>query len=468
MNKIQTALEQEILHLQQRLERERKARIEAESIAEQGLRALYIKQKEATLMQQIATAANEAPTTAKAFQTVLDIICDYTGWTVGHVYMTSDLVGGELYSTDLWYVSKAKYNILRKVTEEMVFHVGKGLPGRVLETGKPQWILDIANDPGFLRTAAAVSAGLKSAFGFPVRIGEKTVAVFEFLTEEQTEPNQRYVEIMNFTNFQLGRVIERSRAENELRQYAVKLQLTNRELQEIANIAAHDLQEPLRKIQAFGDIIKIKVADTLSDEGRDYIDRMQNAARRMQHLINDMLAFSRVTLKAQPFVPIDLTVIAREVVADMDIRIQQAHGRITIGDLPTVEADPLQIRQMLHHILSNSLKFSRHSAAPEIRVSASIEDATQLPAHAMRQLCRIVIEDNGIGFDEKYADRIFGIFQRVHPNEQYEGTGMGLAICRKIAERHNGSIVAESTPDMGARFMITLPLRHFEEHSFHA
>lgn len=465
MSKIQTALEQELLRLQQRLERERKARIEAESIAEQGLRALYIKQKETALMQQIATAANEAATPTKALQTVLDIVCDYTGWAVGHIYMTSDLVGSELRPTDLWYISSANHVPFRRTTERTVFQPGTGLPGRVLASGQPQWIIDVTTDPGFLRASIAAKVGLHSAFAFPIKIGEKTVAVFEFFTEEPMEPDQRHVEIMNFANLQLGRVIERTRAENELRQYAARLQLTNRELQEIANVAAHDLQEPLRKIQAFGDMLKLKVADALPDEGRDYLDRMQNAARRMQQLINDMLTFSRITLKAQPFVSVDLTVVAREVVTEMSLRLQQAGAVVTIHNLPTIEADPLQMRQLISHLLSNSLKFSKRDAAPHIAISASYAETNgSSTANNQHKDCCLIIEDNGIGFDERYAERIFGIFQRAHTNEPYEGTGMGLAICRKIAERHNGSIVAQSSPESGSRFIVTLPLRHGEEH----
>lgn len=470
MSKIQTALQEEVSRLQQRLERERKARIEAEAIAEQGLRALYIRQKESALQQQIAVAANESQSVEKAFQTVLDHICEYTNWPVGHVYICSDTTAGELLPTTIWYLSSSRYEPFRTATQESPLYNGAGLSDRVLESGLPQWVTDISQTEGYTRQPAVEAAGLKAAFAFPVKIGKKTVAIFEFFSNAVSEPNERLLEIMTFVSMQLGRVIERSRAEKELRSYASRLQQTNRELQDIANIVGHDLQEPLRKIQAFSDLIKIKVADSLTDEGRDYVDRMQNAARRMQHLINDLLTFSRVTIKAQPFVPVDLTVIGREIVADLDIRIQQVQGRIDIGNLPTIEADPIQMRQLLLNLVTNGLKFARKGVSPIITIGAELFSVPR-PRHqalpGADTMCRITVEDNGIGFEEKYIDRIFGIFQRVHPADSYEGTGMGLAICRKIAERHGGTITARSTPGSGSAFIITVPVRHSEEHPFH-
>lgn len=470
MSKIQTALQEEIGRLQQRLERERKARIEAESIAEQGLRALYIRQKESALQQQIAVAANEAQSAERAFQTVLEYICEYTGWPVGHVYICSDTTTGEMLPSTLWCLSSPRYEAFKNATQEVRLPSGAGLPGRVLETGLPQWISDISQTVDYIRQPIAEAAGLKATFAFPVKIGEKTVAIFELFSDEVTEPNERLLEIMTFVSMQLGRVVERSRSEQELRSYAAKLQQTNRELQDIANIAAHDLQEPLRKIQAFSDLLKIKVAGSLTDEGRDYVDRMQNAARRMQHLINDLLAFSRVTIKAQPFVPVDLTVIGREIVADLDIRLEQVQGVVHIGNLPTIEADPIQIRQLLMHLVANGLKFARRGVPPVITVTAETLSVPRPRYQALpgsTTICKLTVEDNGIGFEEKYTDRIFGIFQRVHPADNYEGTGMGLAICRKIAERHGGTITARSTPGSGSAFIVTLPVRHLEEHPFH-
>lgn len=241
---------------------------------------------------------------------------------------------------------------------------------------------------------------------------------------------------------------ERKRADEELRMTMKRLQQSNRELEDFAYVASHDLQEPLRKIQAFGDLLKSKHAAELDAQARDYIERMQSAAKRMQVLINDLLTFSRVTTKAQPFVPVDLNQIAHEVVKDLETRVQDVNGKIVIRDLPTISADPLQMRQLLQNLISNALKFHRAGIPPVVEIESQRDD---------RGTRTITVTDNGIGFEEKYADRIFTMFERLHARGKYDGTGIGLAICRKITERHGGQISAYSTPGEGSVFMVTLP-----------
>jgi len=252
-------------------------------------------------------------------------------------------------------------------------------------------------------------------------------------------------------------VTVQKRDEERLRVYASALAQNNRELQDFAFVASHDLQEPLRKIAAFGDRLRDSAAGVLGDESLDYLGRMQNAAQRMQTLINDLLDFSRVATRAQPFVSTDLNVIAKEVMSDLETRIEQTLGRVEIGQLPTLEADPVQMRQLLQNLIANALKFHRRDVGPIVRVSA-----IRLPASAgspMNQECvQILVEDNGIGFDVKFIDRIFTPFQRLHARHEFEGTGMGLAICRKISERHHGAITATSNPGQGSTFIVTLPL----------
>lgn len=256
------------------------------------------------------------------------------------------------------------------------------------------------------------------------------------------------------------RTDELESALRDLQLYSAKLAWSNRELEQFASVASHDLQEPLRKIQAFGDRLKIKTAAVMPPEGRDYIDRMQNAANRMQTLINDLLMFSRVTSKAQPFEPVDLNSIVKDVVGDLEARIEQTNATVTIGDLITVDADPLQIRQLLQNLLGNALKFHRHGVSPVITINGSVLPNDQVPEElpAGPAYVELTISDNGIGFDEKYLDRIFNVFQRLHGRSEYEGTGMGLAICRKIVERHNGVITARSVPGQGTTFIVVLPV----------
>ncbi len=215
---------------------------------------------------------------------------------------------------------------------------------------------------------------------------------------------------------------------------------SNRDLQDFASVAAHDLQEPLRKVQVFGDRLKATCSDTLGEKGLDYLERMQGASSRMQALIEDLLLYSRVTTKAQPFVEVDLNQVVREVISDLEVRIEQLGGRIEVANLPTIDADPTQCRQLMQNLIGNALKFHRDEEPPVVKIRGQFLDGDEW---------QITVEDNGIGFDEQYADRIFGIFQRLHGRSEYEGTGVGLAICRKIVERHGGTISTRSAPGEG-------------------
>lgn len=228
---------------------------------------------------------------------------------------------------------------------------------------------------------------------------------------------------------------------------------SNEELQQFAFVASHDLQEPLRKIKTFGDRLKATYSDALTEQGVDYLERMQNATRRMQALIEDLLTLSRITTRGQAFVVVDLTQVTQEVLSDLEVRIQQTQASVELEELPIIHADPLQMRQLLQNLIGNALKFHPQGQLPMVKIYAkkfNTEDAVEF--------CQIIVEDNGIGFDEKYLDRIFNVFQRLHGRSEYEGTGIGLTICRKIVERHNGSICAESTLGQGSRFIVTIPI----------
>lgn len=261
-------------------------------------------------------------------------------------------------------------------------------------------------------------------------------------------------------------ITDRRRTEAALSRQARELARSNADLQEFATVAAHDLQEPLRKIQFFGEQLKIEYGEALGAEGRDYLEQMRSAAKRMQRLIRDLLALARIGTTEQPFVPVDLADVMGNVVSDLKVQIEQGGVRLHVGELPTIEADPIQMRQLLQNLLDNALKFHRPGEAPVVRIHGELldvrEGGSRGNAPADRS-CRVVVEDNGIGFDEKYLDRIFNVFQRLHGRAQHEGTGMGLAICRKIVERHGGEISARSKPGKGSAFIVTLPVVHKKE-----
>ena len=257
-------------------------------------------------------------------------------------------------------------------------------------------------------------------------------------------------------------ITQRKRAEEALKSSAARLERSNRELEQFASVAAHDLQEPLRKVQTFGERLRAEAGPQLTAEGLDYLERMQDASGRMRTLIDDLLTFSRVTTKGEAFVPVDVTGVAREVVSDLEASLEEEGGRVEVGHLPHIDADPMQVRQLLQNLISNGLKFRRLDQAPVVKVRGRLLGGSGDrgdPASPVNGMCEITVEDNGIGFDEKYIDRIFTIFQRLHGRGEYEGTGIGLALCRKIAERHGGTITATSRPGQGSTFAVTLPVK---------
>lgn len=257
-------------------------------------------------------------------------------------------------------------------------------------------------------------------------------------------------------------ITERKRTEEALNRKAAELARSNSELEQFAYVASHDLQEPLRKIQAFGDRLKTKCDAVNLQEGRDYLERMQSAAARMQTLINDLLTFSRVISNTQPFVPVDLGVVTREVLGDLEVSIEKSKAQVEVGELPTIDADPMQMRQLLQNLIGNALKFQSPEATPVVKIRAQIQKNPlgggneQLP----EEICELSIEDNGIGFEEKYVEKIFAVFQRLHGRTEYKGTGVGLAVCRRITDRHGGTIRAQSELGKGATFIVSLPVSH--------
>ena len=229
---------------------------------------------------------------------------------------------------------------------------------------------------------------------------------------------------------------------------AAELARSNSELEQFASIASHDLQEPLRKVRTFTQQLTVTEADHLSEKGRDYLGRANAAAERMQRLIEDLLKFSRVATHGRAFSPVDLQGLVRGVLEDLELEVDEAGAVVHVGDLPTIDGDEPQLRQLMQNLISNALKFRRDDVVPEVDIGAtSTEDSVQ-----------ITVRDNGIGFESQYAGRIFRVFERLHGRSRYQGTGIGLALCRKIAERHGGTIVADSELGAGATFTVTLPV----------
>ena len=255
---------------------------------------------------------------------------------------------------------------------------------------------------------------------------------------------------------------------NKLNENINILKDANIELSTFAHIASHDLQEPLRKIMTYSKMLRDEYYEVIDQQGQNYINKMHSASARMRNLVNDILEYSELSKDEMLFRPVKLQLIIEEVVSDLDIVLKETKAMITVvEELPIIEANPGQIRQLFQNIISNSLKFIKPNILPQISITYKIANGRQVgkidECTLDTKFCIIYIKDNGIGFNPAYASKIFTIFQRLHNNTLYEGTGIGLAICKRIVEKHHGLIIAESKPGEGALFTITLPL--FQEKS---
>lgn len=305
----------------------------------------------------------------------------------------------------------------------------------------------VPEDVGRTNEAAAKIMAGENATDFENRYRHKNGSLVHVMWSASWLENQQLI-------FSVARdITQRHRDEEKLRKFAAELERSNAELQDFASVASHDLQEPLRKIQSFADELKVSIGDKIDVTEQDTLNRMIAAAARMRTLINDLLAFSRVTTMAKPFVPVDLGLTVKDVLSDLEAITREANGQFEVSGLTTIDADPTQMRQLLQNLIGNGLKFRAPGVAPLIKISG----VNGGPNY------QLSVTDNGIGFDEKYLDRIFTMFQRLHGRNEYEGTGIGLAICRKIAERHGGHIRAHSAPGAGSTFIVTLPQKHTNE-----
>lgn len=424
----------------------------------QAEKKLYQEESLKQLLQTITVSANESKTFEEVAQTCLTSVCLAMGWPVGHVYVLNEKKK-ELTPTKLWYVeNREKFKNFVLVTEQTPFKSGRGLPGRVLANSKPAWIDDVTVDKNFPRAQLANEIGVRAGFAFPVVIEEQTVAVLEFYSPRVEKCEDQLLETMNTVGIQIGRVIERQRSEKTLeghlknlerlvKERTEALELSNASLKDFVAIASHDLQEPLRKVVLFGDRLRDKTED-IDTQALGYIDRMQNATMRMQELINDLLNYSKVTTAAHVVERININEVIKESLFNLESRISETKGTVNVGEIPDFVADPVQILHLFQNLIGNSLKYHREDVAPVINIYSHSSDDGKL---------QIMVEDNGIGFDEKYSEKIFKPFERLHAKSDFGGTGMGLAICKNIVDRHNGTIDIKSTPNKGTIFTLNFP-----------
>ncbi|MES2892659.1 MAG: ATP-binding protein [Bacteroidota bacterium] len=250
------------------------------------------------------------------------------------------------------------------------------------------------------------------------------------------------------------------KANNEkLQQMNHELELSNHDLQQFASVASHDLQEPLRKIQIFSNFLKERFATDLTQEASAYLDKIISSSQRMKVLIIDILSYSQLSQEDNSYVFTDLNVLINEVLEDYEILLKEKKASIIVDPLPSIEVNPGQMRQVFQNIISNALKFIRKDTPPYIRISANPGVEGNEPATHNESFCYLSFKDNGIGFDDKFARTIFTLFRRLHTKDKFEGTGIGLAISKKIIEKHRGNIIAKGQEGVGSEFIIVLPTR---------
>lgn len=339
--------------------------------------------------------------------------------------------------------------------------IGEGLAGQVWQTGKTITVDNYQNWENRSKKWANV-VGEAAVIGTPIRWRREMTGVIILANRSGKTYTRTDVELLRLLAAQAAVAIQNARmitqrkiAEEKLRAYAQELERSNQELQDFAQIASHDLKEPLRKIMIFTDRLLQRDESTFTDREFLYLSRMRESCARMQKLITDLLTLANVRGQPNQFEKVDLDQILQDTITDLENQIETVNGRINIiTPLPVIDAIPTQMRQLFQNLLSNALKFHKPKQPPLINI-----DVTQLPLteDGQNPQYQLTIEDNGIGFEEKYKNKIFNVLQRLHGREQYEGSGIGLAVCQRIVERHNGALDVHSQPGKGATFFVTLP-----------
>jgi signal transduction histidine kinase len=430
---------------------------------------LLRKNLEITLLGAVAAAANEASTIDEALRSSVKLVCNQTGWPVGHALLRE---GDVLVTAGVWYVDSAEhFHRFRTLTESMTFAPSHGLPGRVLESGRPAWITQTVVDPGFPRAAVANECGIVSAFAFPVRVGSEVVAVLEFFSQQQVDKDAEVLELMDRIGTQLGRVFERMRAEDERKRYFKdRERLLTQERQQVERLreldrlkddfvasVSHELRTPLTSIRGYLELLHDGEGGPLTGNQREFLTVIDRNADRLLRLVGDLLDVAQIDGGQ--------IVLERERVALAAIAEDAVEGARAVActrgiDLiseasaaPFVHADPSRLAQVVDNLVSNALKFTPTGGTVRVRVAAEADRAV------------LTVSDTGMGIPKDEQARLFERFFRANAagERAIPGTGLGLWITKTIVDAHEGAIAVTSEAGSGTTFVVELPLAQNEE-----
>jgi len=456
------ALQADVARLQRKLERERAVRLEAEAIAETGLRDLYNRQRELQTLEAIAARANQGGSLRDVLQFALEEICRFHGWKAGHGYVLRDQGGTPMLTpAGIWFATDADgFKPFRRISSHAEFPTGHGLPGRAYQLGQPIWVADLAEDHNFPRMDIALACGLRSGVAFPVLSGEAVVGVLEFFDTEVRAPATNLLDMLRQAGTQLGRVIERQLAQETLHARAVELARARDEAQaadqaKSAFLAAmsHELRTPLNAIIGFSEIMLDQIAGPLNAEYLDYATDIQKSGVHLKNVINDILDLSKVavgemTLREAPVSLATLAENCERIVAPMAKAAQVALACEMAPGLPMLHADETRLQQTMLNLLSNAVKFTPpHGAVRLSIVRAPTGDIV------------IAVADTGIGMSEEDVALAMEPFRQIDSalSRRYEGTGLGLPLAKAFTELHGGRLEVDSAPGAGTEVRLVLP-----------